>query len=54
MRNLKLLYDVRIGDAEELALTNSLSVDCDTENVYCTTKTEIVGLNPQSQQVHSP
>ena len=52
MRNLKLLYSVKIGDASELAETNSLSVDCDTENVYCATKTEVVGLNPQSQEVH--
>ena len=51
MRNLKLLYSVKVGEASELAGTESLCVDCDTENVYSATKTNIIGLSPQSQEV---
>ena len=51
MRNLKLVQCIHAADCTELQDSCALSVDCDTQNVFCGTKTGVIGLDPKTQEV---
>ena len=51
MRNLKLVHCIHAADTTELQDSLALSVDCDSQNVFCGTKTGVVSLEPRTQEV---
>lgn len=51
MRNLEVLRCIPVTEIDGSEGPSCLTVDCDTGSVYTATATNIIGFNPNTQQV---